>query len=225
MYFVVTGCSSGLGFHLVNTLLNKEKNVIGVSRTLGRCSIFLENKNFKFIAMDLVDTSKIHETLAKHSLNELDDVQLILNAGVFFNENINSTFNQKTYDIFAVNYFSCIDFVSFFMKNNLRRVLFVNSVAGINSFGGQSQYCASKHAQLSFSRSLQKESIGKNFDVMTINPGGINTELWDKNTMLKKNQTQKFLDPSDLAIFLGAILELPPNTYLDSCVILPEADI
>ena len=44
MFFLVTGCSSGLGFHLVNTLLNKEKKVIGFSRTLGRCSIFLENK-------------------------------------------------------------------------------------------------------------------------------------------------------------------------------------
>jgi short-subunit dehydrogenase len=225
MTFLITGCSSGLGFELVKSLLKEKNNVIGFSRNIGKCEQFSGNKKFRFISVDLGSPENIHKTLQNPMLANLKDINLILNAGIFKHESKMLGFNEDTSNIFQVNYFSCIDFVAFFKEKDLTRVLFINSIAGISSFKEQSQYCASKHAQLSFAKTLQKESVGQKYDVMVLNPGGIKTELWNKTKMLDSKKINTFLDPYELALFINHMLKLPSKTYIETLTIIPESDI
>jgi len=101
----------------------------------------------------------------------------------------------------------------------------VNSVAGVTAQFGQAQYSASKHALQAYSESLAKLSVGRGFDVMSINPGGLNTELWQNEDVLDPSVTDTFIKPGDLAELICSFLRLPPKTYIRTAVILPEHDV
>ena len=66
---------------------------------------------------------------------------------------------------------------------------------------------------------------GKGFDVMTINPGGIDTELWSGEEVLEKVVTDTFIQPTVLSGLICTLLRLPYKTYIQSAIILPEHDI
>ena len=222
--YVVTGCSSGLGFEITKQLLGKKKKVLGFSRSLGKAVAFNGDENFEHVAGDLTSSANL-DHLGNIIESDNEEVRLVLNAAQFEFEGTESLDIYKSKTIFDVNYFSAVTLVERCKENGLKRVLFVNSVAGLNPQEGQAQYSASKHALQAYAETLAKYSVGRDFDVMTVNPGGINSELWDKNNLLDKCITDNFLKSSVLAAFICNILELPPNTYIRSLVILPEHDI
>jgi len=220
--YIITGCSSGLGYSITEQLLKKGLNVIGLSRSEGKCSLFNKFDNFKHISLDL---SEELDFTALDYLLDCDEIQIVINAAQFQFEGNASLDLKKTQSIFNVNYFSAVALVEKFKDRGLKRVLFVNSVAGIDSQDRQFQYSASKHALQSYSETLAKYSVGKNFDVMSINPGGINTELWANIDLLDDNVTNSFIPPNELASLICSFLELPKNIYIKSMIILPEHDV
>jgi 3-oxoacyl-[acyl-carrier protein] reductase len=64
-----------------------------------------------------------------------------------------------------------------FMKNRYGRVVNISSIGGDICFAGQSNYAASKAAQLAFSKSLAKEVAKKGVTVNCVSPGFIETDL------------------------------------------------
>ena len=60
---------------------------------------------------------------------------------------------------------------------------------------------------------------------MNINPGGMNTELWDKTKLLKKEITNNFLDPDELSNLLVNLINMKGKVYIKSFKILPEHDV
>jgi len=128
-------------------------------------------------------------------------------------------------EMFNINYFSCISLINRFIKRGLTRVFFMNSISGIIPQVGQGQYSASKHALQAYSEVLAKASVNNGFDVMNINPCGINSKLWKKTKILNNDVTEKFLDPKCLAKVVSTLLSLPKETYIRSMVILPMNDV
>tara|TARA_B100000768_G_scaffold165650_1_gene168380 strand:+ start:3504 stop:4178 length:675 start_codon:yes stop_codon:yes gene_type:complete len=223
--YVITGCSSGLGFEISKYLLNDKKHVLGLSRSLGNAHKFKNNDKFLHYSIDLSieqNYSELDPFLKKRNYPE---ITLVLNAAKFQFEGEHLADSQITKDIFNINYFSAITLVKYFLSRNLRRVMFINSIAGLSSQSGQAQYSASKHALQSYSEVLAKYSVGKNFDVMSINPGGMHTELWENSDFLPKNIVESFLKPSDIGALVCSFLKLPKNSYIQSFTILPENDI
>ena len=220
--YIVTGCSSGLGFEITKQLLNKKCEVVGLSRSLGKAILFNEVDNFDFIKCDLMEETDF--TFLDHMLDH-KDVRIIINAAQFAFEEEKSLDIGELKSMFGVNYFSAVTLIDKFKEKGLKRVLFVNSVSGKIPQAAQFQYSASKHALQSYSETLAKYSKGKDFDVMSINPGGINSELWEKVDMLGQDITDGFIDPGELARLICNLLELSQNTYLKSAIILPEHDV
>jgi len=223
--FVVTGSSSGLGFQIVKKLLLEGRTVIGIARKLGKASEFDSNEKFRFISTDLASEDKFMNLNPLIEGPDIGDIILILNAAIFDHDLSGTTDMKSARNIFSINYFSSVALVNKFIGHGLKRVLFVNSVAGKIAQLGQAQYSASKHALQAYSESLAKASRSHDFDVMSVNPGGINTELWEQSSLLNRNVTVNFLDPRHLASLICTLLMMPHKTYIQSMIILPEHDV
>lgn len=222
MQYILTGCSSGLGFEIVKKLLDNKCSVIGLSRKLGKSGVMVDDPNFKHVTCDFGSRESIHKL--DNFITGAPTV-LIINAAQFLYEGDALTNVEKSREIFDVNYFSACALVEKLMSNGLVRVMFINSVAGVSAQSGQAQYSASKHALQAYSEVLAKVSVGREFDVMSINPGGLDTELWDDESLLDKSVTDNFIKPDCLAELIWSLLSLPPKTYVKSAVILPEHDV
>ena len=222
MHFILTGCSSGLGYELTRELLNAHFDVVGLSRSIGKASSLMGHERFEHISCDLRNDEYLSEI---DYLMDGRDICIVVNAAQFRFEGNESLDMAESKEIFNVNFFSAVSLVEKFKDNGLKRVLFVNSVAGKVAQDGQAQYCASKHALQAYSETLSKYSVGRGFDVMSINPGGIDTELWSNVGLLEKATTDNFIQPKVLAGLLCSFLRLPYKTYIKSAIILPEHDV
>jgi len=76
--------------------------------------------------------------------------------------------------------------------NKGSQILFINSVAGKNSFPGWSGYCTSKAGLKTFADTLRQEMRPRGVRVATIYPGAVDTNIhdklhpnWDRTKMLK----------------------------------------
>lgn len=224
MKYVITGSSSGLGFALAKQLV-AHGDVIGVSRRKHDLGNSRLPYDFKFIKADLSKNSSVIKnsqfiSKLKSSIN-VEEFTLIINAGVFYSNSkrLNSSDREK---LFNVNLFSVMEIVEQLKNLNLKRILFINSISGIVGQAEQHEYVASKHALMGYVRSLIKEGPSKPYDVISINPGGIDTELWADYPNVN---TQAFLKVDELARLIVNLVLIEQRVFIPSLVILPEGDL
>ena len=108
------------------------------------------------------------------------------------------------------------------LKQN-SKIIFINSVAGLNEFEGQSIYCASKHALTAFSSILSKELKDKKIKTVSIHPGGINTPLW-RDTSYPLGDVKKALNVNDISSLILFILNSPDYIEYKTVTMFPEVE-
>jgi len=220
--FVITGTSSGLGEGLAYDLLNSEGNVIGISSSAIKSKSLVDNECYDHIVLDLNDLNSITSLDISKLVLPSDKICLIINAAQFSFDDSMSIEMESSNRMFNINYHSAVSLIKLF-KNNLKRVIFINSISGINSQLNQSQYSASKHALQAYSEVLAKESVALDFDVMSLNPGGMKTPLWGKiDTSVDQS---KFLEIETVVSTIKFLSSLPSNTYIKNFIFLPSSDV
>ena len=99
---LVTGCAGFIGSHLTETLLNQGFKVYGIDNLsngkLTNIASIRKNKNFKFLKCDINDNKIFDELLNDveviyHLAALADIVPSIQNPELYFNSNVNGTFN------------------------------------------------------------------------------------------------------------------------------------
>jgi len=222
--YIITGTSSGLGYALLKKLIPHGR-VAGISRSIGKAkSLHLVDK-FLFIKHDLSEScggsqySCLVERLKDFVNGDL--FTLIFNAARFYSSpyRLNQHLLQE---LFEVNLFSTMNLTRDLQMAGLTRILFINSISGTIGQEFQHEYAASKHALMGFARSLAKSAKRSNFDVMSINPGGMSTELWEHYGNV---DCTDFLCPERVADVCIALLMLPQGTFIDNMSILPTSDV
>jgi NAD(P)-dependent dehydrogenase (short-subunit alcohol dehydrogenase family) len=89
---------------------------------------------------------------------------------------------------------------------NDSKIVFINSVAGLEELENQSIYCASKYGLTAFAGVLGKELKPRNIKVSSIHPGGINTPLWNIHNPYPAGDVNNSMDPKSIVDMIDHIV-------------------
>lgn len=172
-------------------------NVLAVSRTQRNevSGVFYEYGNIadeKFV-------SKLYE---KYS-NEYEIKFLINNAavGAFGSPEQNTL--EKINNVFEAGLVGLILNTTYaipLLCKNGAKIVNILSTASLKGNPNESLYCAQKWGAKGYTESLKTTYKGTNVKVISVCPGGMNTEFWNQNReYVSEEKSQKWMNPSEVA--------------------------
>lgn len=192
--FVITGSSRGIGKAIAKGFLTEGANVVLVARdaqqltqTANELLPYAVGNRLVCIPADCTLESDMH-SLRERTMTEFGQIDgLVLNVGSGTSTN-DAIANQDHWDkVWDVNFHTAIHPARIFMKDLQQSggcMLFISSIAGIESIGAPTDYSAAKTALLSLSKSLSKKLAPK-VRVNALCPGNV---LFEGGTWEKKIQ-------------------------------------
>jgi short-subunit dehydrogenase len=229
---IVTGGTKGIGRSIVEDLVKNGSNVIILARTKSDLEqVKNELKKFPKISIfkcDVTSQSDIKKTFKKINSN-FDQIDVLIN-------NVGSAYIGPADEMslsdwnFIINtnltsVFLCCKEISPVMKNQKNGcIINIISNSGKNGAADFSAYCASKFGQLGFSQSLFHELRPYGIRVISICPGGVDTEMWKnvENNPKIVPKKDKALKPKHIAEFVNFILKHDEILFKEP-VILPSS--
>ena len=124
-------------------------------------------------------------------------------------------------NVFRVNLIGPMFLISQLMeliKTNNADIVNVGSTVGYKAYGNQAAYDTSKWAIRGLNLYLQTELKDTEIRVIGYNPGGMNTEFFDKNIQ-KEYDASQYMNPKGIASLLITILESPKEMEVSEIVI------
>jgi benzil reductase ((S)-benzoin forming) len=224
--YIITGISRGIGKALAEHFLSKNQSVIGIGRTNS-----IQNPNFHFIELDLLDSSAIENL--QFPIIQSEEIILINNAGIIGNiERISSMKEDCIDEIMQVNVIAPIKLtrkISEFCGNSKQFTLVnISSGAGKRPIPSWAGYCASKAAIDLFSQTflLEELELGKTTKVYSVAPGVIDTDMQVQIRATKESSfsslenfqklksEQKLETPERIALKLDKLLNIPYSNHV-----------
>ncbi|NTV98774.1 MAG: SDR family NAD(P)-dependent oxidoreductase [Chlorobiaceae bacterium] len=214
---VVTGSSSGIGFHTAERLLEKGAFVYGLSRSVTP----IRHERFCRIKADLSRPEEIVSAFSEVRMTHPAVDILINNAGVGVFGDVEAITHDDWQRVISVNLtaaFLCTKEVVPAMKERQRGMIVnIASVAGKRGFKGGSAYSASKFGIAGFSESVMEELRPFGIRVSCIFPGSVDTPFFDTASL----QPAKRMPPQEVARVIVSAIEIPDGILPDQIVIRP----
>jgi len=188
---LVTGASSGIGRSIAINCSQMGAKVIITGRNENRLQqtyIDLEGNGHEKVIADLTDLTQLKYMVVQ--LPKLDGV--VSNAGIVKSLITQASEPKDVDDIFKINTFAPINLIQFLLQakklNRNASIVFISSISGVycGAVGG-SLYGSTKAAIDGFAKALALEVALRGIRVNTINPGMIDTNIFD-DTSLSKEQ-------------------------------------
>ena len=197
---VITGASSGIGKALSIYLAKEYKARLVISgrnqeqleeteklikEAGGQCVTVAADIGVRGCAKNLVETC----------VKEYGSIHLLVNnAGMAYPGLSTKLVEDNWRRVFDVNFFACLEAVyaaiPHFKELGGGKVVNISSVAGKVTFAGSVCYASSKHALNAMSVGLGSELARENIDFLTVCPGWVRTEFFEKNKVVPdKNPT------------------------------------
>lgn len=192
-YVLVTGVSTGIGKAIALDLLKNDYFVIGTVRKKEDSRILEEEypNNFAHILLDLEFEKSINRAYndAIKIIGNNYLTGLINNSGIALGAPL---LHQDMNDIrkqFEVNFFGLLSFTQKLLphlgaewpqKQKPGKIMNISSTNGKITYPFIGAYSATKHALEALSDALRYELNIYDIKVVSIEPGSINTEIWDK---------------------------------------------
>lgn len=223
---LVTGATSGLGRALVERLVNNGWKVYGIARNETQLSqLELKYKDFHAIKCDLEDSRSYSEALTQLRGAKID--LLINNAAFFKYESIEDIDISDVLKMVNINLVGPILLVKLLLENiknsTLKRIVNINSVAGLNGIKDQSVYCATKFGLKGFSEAVAQEVIQHGVLITNVHPGGINTPLWNDDNPYPGDVCD-LLEVEDVVNLVEHVASLPARVVLKEITVFPRSE-
>lgn len=183
---LITGCSSGIGKAAAQYFHAKGWNVAATMRKPESETELKEDDRMKLVALDVENTSSIHEAIEKvYSIFGNIDVW-VNNAGYGAVGVLEAGTNEQIRRQFDVNYFGVIDCIKgilpYFRKKRAGMIINISSVGGLMVIPLYSVYNSSKFALEGLTEGLSYELKEFGIQVKLVEPGGIKTEFLGRSS-------------------------------------------
>lgn len=185
---LITGASSGLGAALARELAAQEAVVGLIARRRDRLGGVLTEcqRTSPASAMwvaDLADTSALHD-LALRAWDALGRIDVLVNnAAIPKRRPVTALGPDEVEDVMRVNFFAPMRLTLALLPRMLARgsglIVNVSSVGGRLGIIHETAYCASKFALCGWSEAMAVDLHGSGVSVKLIEPGPVDTEIWD----------------------------------------------
>lgn len=191
-YILITGVSSGIGYDATRYLLQEGYHVIGSVRKESDRDRLIQDfsENFYCLIFDVTDFPAVENAAhtVKEIIGESKLTALINNAGVAIPGPMCLISDEKFKSQIDVNILSVRKVTNVFLdllyKNHdsaRSKIIFISSISGLLAAPFNGPYCISKHALECMVDIYRRELMIYNIDVVAIQPGPIQTKIWDKN--------------------------------------------
>ncbi|MCL1991177.1 MAG: SDR family oxidoreductase [Defluviitaleaceae bacterium] len=188
---VITGASSGIGECIALEVAKQGGTPILLARRLDQLEVLVKRIEETFhvrayaFKLDVANEQEVVKVFATIDEQMGDIDVLINNAGYLLSQQeVQEMVYQEIKDLFAVNVLgliACTQAVLSKMKaKNAGQIINVVSINGKLPAPKASAYVSTKHAALGFTNALRLELLKTNVQVTAINPGPVNTELFEK---------------------------------------------
>ena len=181
---LTTGASKGIGFDAASLLVRKGYHSLGTVRR-EEDAVRLREAGIEPVLMDVTDAGSIARAAAEveRLLDGIPLRALVNNAGVPAAGPIEMVDLDEARSLFEVNFFGALATTQAFLpllRASKGRVINMSSVSGRFAFPFAGIYAASKYALEAASDALRRELATAQIDVILIEPGSVQTPIWDK---------------------------------------------
>lgn len=184
--FLITGCSSGLGFHLAEHFLASGNQVAVTARDSSKVNAFEARFPQTAFALDLDVTNRtsISNAISK-TLDKFGRIDVLINNAGFGIFGAAEVFTeQEIRSVMETNFFGAIFMtqavIPIMRKQGSGAIIQVGSTMGVTTSPSTSVYSASKFALEGFSEALASEVAPLGIRVIITEPGSYNTNFREK---------------------------------------------
>ena len=186
---VVTGASRGIGRAIALELAKRGASIVVnyVNSSGAANEVVAEIKSGGGSAIAMQADVAIYDQalgLIKKAVEEFGKIDILVNNAGITRDNMIMLMSEKDYDdVFAINMkgtFNCSKAaVRSMMRKRYGRIISISSVSGQIGNAGQTNYSASKAAQLGFTKALAREVASRKITVNAIAAGFVETDIWE----------------------------------------------
>ena len=191
---LVTGCSSGIGYHCAKRLKEDGYRVFATARKEEDVQRLLE-EGFESFKLDLDNSKSIHKAVQKVKKRTDGTLYALFNNGAYGQPGAVEDLSRDVLkEQFNTNLFGTHELTTLILpmmrEQGYGRIIQNSSVLGFISLRFRGTYNASKYALEGLSDTMRLELMGTNIYVSLIEPGPIRSDF-------RKNALQKFLENID----------------------------
>ena len=192
--FLVSGASRGIGRALADEIAGRGHIVYGSSRSWSGAKPALA---FHPVTMDVRDDESVRAAVRKVFEAEQRIDVLVNNAGISHSGPIEETPLEAVRGLLETNYLGVVRALQAVLplmrRQGFGTVVNVGSAGGKISIPFQAHYSASKFAIEGLTEALWQELHGSGIRVLLIEPGDVQTEIWDRSQHLLE-ENSPYLD-------------------------------
>lgn len=178
---LVTGCSSGIGYHVAKGLKERGYNVYVTARKDEDVK-HLISEGFKCLKLDYADSESVQDLANELMLLVGTNIYGVFHNGAYGQPGAVEDLTRETIEKqFATNVFGWMELnnrlIVLMRHNNRGRIVFNSSVLGLVSLPFRGAYNASKYAIEGFADTLRLELSDTDIKVSLIEPGPVESRF------------------------------------------------
>ena len=202
--WLITGCSTGLGRHLAQAVLDRGHNAVVTARDAAKVQDLVDAHPGTALALSLDVTDQAQVTAAVQQAEERFggvDV-LVNNAGYGYRAAVEEGQQAEVAKLFATNFFGPVAMINAVLPGMRARrngaIVNISSIGARISPPGSGYYSASKAALEGMSASLHKEVGPLGITVTVVEPGGFRTDFAGRSLQQSPQAIADYADTAGL---------------------------
>jgi len=223
---LVTGCSSGIGYHVAKGLEARGYNVYTTARKDEDVARLI-SEGFKCLKLDYAKSESVQDLANELMLLVGTNLYAVFHNGAYGQPGAVEDLTRETLEKqFATNVFGWMELnnrlIVLMRHNNRGRIIFNSSVLGLVSLPFRGAYNASKYAIEGFADTLRLELSDTNIKVSLIEPGPIKSRF-RPNALQALKDNVNMEESVHRGRYKGTLERLAKEGAVDPYTLSPEA--